>query len=176
MAKDGHPYTGFLYAGLMIGDGPDASRPLKVLEYNCRMGDPETEVVIPRIKNDLVELLEATARGKLSGAAIETDPRYATTIVAVSGGYPEEFEKGFEITGLENSFSDGIVFHAGTKAADGRIVTNGGRVLCATALANDLPEAIAKSKKMIEAISYKGKYFRRDIGYEFSPLAPGGGT
>ena len=140
-----------------------------MIEYNCRMGDPETEVVIPRIQNDLVELLVATAAGDLAAQTIETDSRYATTIVAVSGGYPEDFQKGFEISGLENYFTDGIIFHAGTKADNGKIVTNGGRVLCATALANELKEAIGKSRKMLDAISFEGKYFRSDIGYEFGP-------
>ncbi|HET7897720.1 MAG TPA: phosphoribosylglycinamide synthetase C domain-containing protein, partial [Flavisolibacter sp.] len=158
----GLDYKGFVFFGLIkVGDEP------KVIEYNCRMGDPETEVVIPRIKNDLVELLEATASGKLSGLSVEKDPRYATTIVAVSGGYPEDFKKGFAITGLENTTSDGIVFHAGTKAADGKIVTSGGRVLCATALDETLQGAIAKSKKALEQIQFDGMYYRRDIGYEF---------
>jgi phosphoribosylamine--glycine ligase len=159
---DNLDYKGFVFFGLIkVGDEP------YVIEYNCRMGDPETEVVMPRIKSDLVDLLEATAKGELSNKAIEKDPHFATTIVAVSGGYPGDFQKGFEIKGLENSFSDGIVFHAGTKAVDGKIVTNGGRVLCATALAEDLNAAISKSKQILEKIAFEGKYFRRDIGYEF---------
>jgi phosphoribosylamine--glycine ligase len=161
--KDGLDYKGFVFFGLIkVGDEP------YVIEYNCRMGDPETEVVIPRIKNDVVELLVATAKGELSSKTIETDNRFATTIVAVSGGYPEEFKKGFEIKGLENSVEEGILFHAGTKASDGKIVTNGGRVLCATALGANLEEAIGKSRKMMEAIEFEGMYYRRDIGYEFA--------
>jgi phosphoribosylamine---glycine ligase len=163
LEKDKLDYKGFVFFGLIkVGDEP------LVIEYNCRMGDPETEVVIPRIKNDLVELLAATAKGELSSQTIEADHRYATTIVAVSGGYPEDFQKGFEIKGLENSWQDGILFHAGTKTVDGKIVTNGGRVLCATALGDDLEEAISKSRKMMERIEFEGKYYRKDIGYEFA--------
>ena len=160
---DNLDYKGFVFFGLIkVGDEP------YVIEYNCRMGDPETEVVIPRVQSDLVELLEATAKGNLSTQAIEKDPRFATTIVAVSGGYPEAFEKGFEIKGLDTPFSDGIVFHAGTKAADGKIVTSGGRVLCATALDENLQGAIAKSKKGLEQIRFENMYYRRDIGFEFT--------
>jgi phosphoribosylamine--glycine ligase len=171
LEKDNLDYKGFVFFGLIkVGDEPF------VIEYNCRMGDPETEVVIPRVKNNLVELLVATAKGEISNQAIEKDPRFATTIVAVSGGYPGEFGKGFEITGLENAVADSVLFHAGTKAADGKIVTSGGRVLCATALDETLEGAIAKSRKMIEAVRFEGKYYRRDIGYEFAPLSPGGGA
>jgi phosphoribosylamine--glycine ligase len=159
---DNLDYKGFVFFGLIkVGGEP------YVIEYNCRMGDPETEVVIPRIKNDLVKLLEATAKGNLTNQSIETDSRYATTIVAVSGGYPEDFQKGFEIKGLENHLTDGIVFHAGTKAADGKIVSNGGRVLCVTALAENLQEAVAKSKKQLLQIHFENMYYRNDIGYEF---------
>ena len=164
---DNLDYKGFVFFGLIkVGDEP------YVIEYNCRMGDPETEVVIPRIKNDLVELLQATAKGELKDQSVLTDSRVATTIVAVSGGYPEEFKKGFEISGLEKSFPDGIFFHAGTKGVDDKIVTSGGRVLCATALDNELRAAISKSRQMIKAIEFEGKYFRRDIGFEFSPPTP----
>lgn len=164
---DNLDYKGFVFFGLIkVGDEP------YVIEYNCRMGDPETEVVIPRIKNDLVELLEATAKGVLTNQSIEKDPRFATTIVAVSGGYPEDFQKGFEIKGLEASTADGIVFHAGTKAADGKIVTSGGRVLCATALAESLQEALAKSKAQLQQIDFEKMYYRTDIGYEFVQEKP----
>ena len=162
LQKDEYDYKGFVFIGLMkVGDEP------YVIEYNCRMGDPETEVVIPRIKNDLVELLTAAAKQQLENVSIEKDERYATTIVAVSGGYPDDYEKDFEIKGLNVSKDDTMLFHMGTKEADGKIVTNGGRVVCATALAFQLDEAINKSRDLIEAIEFEGKYFRRDIGFEF---------
>lgn len=164
---DNLDYKGFVFFGLIkVGDEP------YVIEYNCRMGDPETEVVIPRIKSDLVELLEATAKGGLKNQSIEKDSRYATTIVAVSGGYPEDFQKGFEIKGLENPVADGMVFHAGTKAADGKIVTSGGRVLCATALDESLQGALAKSRQLLQHVRFANMYYRRDIGFEFAPEKP----
>ena len=160
--KDGLDYKGFVFIGLMkVGDDP------YVIEYNCRMGDPETEVVIPRIKNDLVALLTATAHSQLQNVTLEQDERFATTIVAVSGGYPEDYEKGLEIEGLDTTISDTMLFHSGTKDQDGRIVTNGGRVLCATALADQLDDAINKSRELIEGIEFTDKYYRRDIGFEF---------
>lgn len=159
---DNLDYKGFVFFGLIKVDNEPY-----VIEYNCRMGDPETEVVMPRIKSDLVELLVATATGELKTGTVQTDPRFAATVVAVSGGYPEAFQKGFAIKGLGQSFPDGLVFHAGTKAADEKILTAGGRVLCATALDSDLQAAVAKSKAMIEAIDFEGKYYRRDIGFEF---------
>ena len=157
-------YKGFIFFGLIkVNDEP------YVIEYNCRMGDPETEAVLPRIKNDLVQLLTDTCNGTLSGSSIEIDSRKAATIVAVSGGYPDEFEKGLPIEGLSQfvNTSDHLAFHAGTRADNGHIVTNGGRVFCATALATDLEEAIASSKTIIKAINFQNKYFRSDIGYEF---------
>jgi phosphoribosylamine--glycine ligase len=160
--RDNLDYQGFVFIGLMkVGDEP------YVIEYNCRMGDPETEVVMPRIKNDLVELLEATAKGHLSGQSIDKDPRFATTIVAVSGGYPDDYQKGLEIMGLGTTVEGTMLFHMGTKEVDGKIVTNGGRVLCATALDADLDLAINKSRDLVEEINFEGKYFRRDIGFEF---------
>ena len=162
LETDGLDYKGFVFIGVMkVGDEP------YVIEYNCRMGDPETEVVIPRIKNDLVELLKATAENGLSNINIETDSRYATTIVAVSGGYPSDYEKGFEISGLDTNTKDVHIFHMGTKEADGKVITNGGRVLCATALSGDLDDAINMSRDVIEEIQFEEKYFRRDIGFEF---------
>lgn len=162
LQKDNLDYKGFVFIGIMkVGDEP------YVIEYNCRMGDPETEVVMPRIKNDLVELLKATAESKLSKFKIDTDSRYATTIVAVSGGYPNDYEKGFEISGLDIKMKDAHIFHMGTKEENGKIVTSGGRVLCATALSSDLDEAINMSRDLIEEIQFEEKYFRRDIGFEF---------
>ncbi|RYZ51306.1 MAG: phosphoribosylamine--glycine ligase, partial [Chitinophagaceae bacterium] len=173
-AKDALDYKGFVFFGLIkVGEEP------MVIEYNCRMGDPETEVVMPRVKTDLVELLEATAKGELNCRAIESDPRFATTVVAVSGGYPGDYEKGFPMKGLDQE-GDMLLFHMGTKESGGDVVTAGGRVICATALDESLQGAIAKSKKAIEDVQFEGKYFRKDIGYEFGtetgPLSPGGGT
>jgi phosphoribosylamine--glycine ligase len=154
-------YKGFLFFGLInVNNEPF------VIEYNCRMGDPETEVVIPRIKSDLVELLVATAKGELNKTSIEQDELFAATIVAVSGGYPNDYEKGFEITGLTTAVAERMIFHSGTKEKDGKIVTNGGRVLCATSLADTLEEAIEKSKEQLEHIHFKNMYYRNDIGYE----------
>ncbi|MEO6070823.1 MAG: phosphoribosylamine--glycine ligase [Chitinophagaceae bacterium] len=163
LEADNLDYKGFLFFGLIkVGDEPF------VIEYNCRMGDPETEVVMPRIKNDLVALLAATASGQLGMQQIETDARAAATIVAVSGGYPNEYEKGILIDGLDEAMENDVyLFQAGTKNNGENIVTNGGRVLCATALGNDLDEAINKSRDLVETIQFRGKYFRRDIGFEF---------
>jgi phosphoribosylamine---glycine ligase len=160
--KDGLDYKGFVFVGLMkVADDPF------VIEYNCRMGDPETEVVIPRIKNDLVELLTAAAHSQLQNITLQQDDRFATTIVAVSGGYPEDYQKGFKIEGLDTVIDDTILFHSGTIEVDGAIVTNGGRVVCATALAEQLEDAINKSRELVEAIAFTDKYYRRDIGFEF---------
>jgi phosphoribosylamine--glycine ligase len=144
-----------------VGDDPF------VIEYNCRMGDPETEVVIPRIKNDLVDILAATARGQLQNKNIEVDERFAATIVAVSGGYPNDYEKGFKISGLDTIMENAHLFHMGTKEENNQVVTNGGRVLCATVLGQTLEEAINGSRDLVEALEFEGMYFRRDIGFEF---------
>jgi phosphoribosylamine---glycine ligase len=162
LKMDNLDYKGFIFFGLIrVGDEPF------VIEYNCRMGDPETEVVIPRIKNDLVEVFTATAHQHLSGIELDIDERYASTIVAVSGGYPNEYEKGIEIAGLDDVHGSTQIFHMGTKTEDGKLVTNGGRVLCATALAPTLEEAIEHSRDAMDAINFEGKYYRRDIGFEF---------
>ncbi|HSC38272.1 MAG TPA: phosphoribosylamine--glycine ligase [Chitinophagaceae bacterium] len=157
-------YKGFVFIGLIkVGDEP------LVIEYNCRMGDPETEVVIPRLKNDLAQLFIDTAKGTLDGVTIECDDRYACTIVAVSGGYPGEFQKGLEIEGL-NSETEGesLVFHAGTMSAYGAVMTNGGRVLCVTSFGDSVMEAAGKSRETLETIHFDEMYYRRDIGYEFA--------
>jgi phosphoribosylamine---glycine ligase len=162
LQKDDLDYKGFVFVGLIkVGEEPF------VIEYNCRMGDPETEVVVPRIKNDLVELLRATAEQKLDTVQIEIDHRFATTIVAVSGGYPNEYRTGFPISGLNLAEEDSLIFYAGAKKDGNKVVTSGGRVVCATALGNDLTDALDKSKELIEAINFEGKYFRKDIGFEF---------
>jgi phosphoribosylamine--glycine ligase len=138
-----------------------------VIEYNCRMGDPETEVVIPRLKNDLVDLFRAVADRKLDEKTIEIDSRSAATMVAVSRGYPGSYEKGYPITGLDGKYDDSIVFHSGTLLEKGAVVTNGGRVLCVTSYAGSLPDALRKSITVLTQIDFDGIYFRRDIGYEF---------
>lgn len=161
--KEHFDYKGFVFFGLIkVADEPF------VIEYNCRMGDPETEVVLPRIKSDFVQLLVAVAKGELSSINIEKDDRVAATIMAVSGGYPGDYKKGDVITGLDTNNKEVLIFHAGTKTIAGNVVTNGGRVLCATALANTLEEAIHKSKLALSDIQFDGMYFRNDIGYEFT--------
>jgi phosphoribosylamine---glycine ligase len=157
-------YKGFIFIGVIkVGEDPF------VIEYNCRMGDPETEVVIPRLKNDLVELFVATAAQKLNTIKVDCDDRYACAVMAVSGGYPGEYEKGFEIEGLGEEFgSDSIVFHAGTKSAYGSTLTNGGRVICVTSFGETVPEAVSKSREVLETVRFENMYYRRDIGYEFA--------
>ncbi|MGZ3952725.1 MAG: phosphoribosylamine--glycine ligase [Flavisolibacter sp.] len=162
LQKDEFDYKGFVFFGLIkVNEEP------LVIEYNCRMGDPETEVVIPRIQNDLVELLKATAEGKLDTVKVEMDSRSASTIVAVSGGYPNDYKSGFPISGLNLAEDDSMIFYAGAKKEGKKVVTNGGRVVCATALGENLADALEKSKELVEAINFEGKYYRKDIGFEF---------
>jgi phosphoribosylamine--glycine ligase len=162
LKKDGIEYKGFLFIGLIkVNNEP------MVIEYNCRMGDPETEVVVPRLKNDLVDLLQAVVEKKLHEKTIEIDPRVAATMVAVSGGYPGSYEKGFVITGLDAKHEDSLIFHSGTQLENGKVVTSGGRVLCVTSYAGSLQDAIRKSMAVLTQIDFEGMYFRRDIGYEF---------
>jgi phosphoribosylamine---glycine ligase len=160
LQKDGIEYKGFVFIGLINVKG----EPM-VIEYNVRMGDPETEVVMPRIKSDLVMLFKAVADQKLDEVSLEIDPRSATTIMIVSGGYPEDYEKGKAISGIEN-IHDSIVFHAGTKFENGRIVSNGGRVLAVTSYGNDFQEAIKKSYQNIDRLHFDKMYFRKDIGFD----------
>lgn len=160
--KDGIVYIGFVYVGLMYLKTGE----LKVVEYNCRMGDPETEAVFPRIKNDVIELFQAAIDHRLSTIDIQIDERAATTIILASGGYPQDFEKGKVISGIDE-VRDSIVFHCGTKQDEnGNIVTNGGRVLAVTSLQKDWKEAIKLSNKNAEKISFEGKYYRKDIGFD----------
>jgi phosphoribosylamine--glycine ligase len=160
LKKDNLPYVGFIFIGLIkVGDEP------KVIEYNVRMGDPETEVVIPRFKSDLVEVLSAMANGTLDQIDLQIDERAATTVMAVSGGYPEAYEKGKEISGTEN-IHDSIVFHAGTKLANGKVVTNGGRVIAITSFGNDFREALQKSYQNMEKLNFDGMYYRKDLGFD----------
>lgn len=163
LKKDGLVYCGFIFLGLMIYN----EEPF-VIEYNCRMGDPETEVVIPRLQNDLAELLKACAEKKLKGIKLETDPRTVCTVVAVSMGYPGEYQKGKEITGIENvNLEDSLVFQMGTTLKDGKVLTNGGRVLCITSYGRSIFDAVSISREELEKIHYEGIVYRNDIGYEF---------
>jgi phosphoribosylamine---glycine ligase len=157
-------YKGFIFIGIIKVDGEPF-----VIEYNCRMGDPETEVVMPRLKNDLVELFEATAAQRLDQVTIEKDERIACTIVAVSGGYPGSYEKGLPISGLDTPYPDpgSLVFHSGTRKMNEEVLTNGGRVLCITSFAETVYEAVDKSRDVLENIYFEGIYYRRDIGFEF---------
>ena len=156
--KEGIPYTGFVFIGLMNVDGEPF-----VIEYNARMGDPETEVVIPRIKNDLVQLFEDTVNLHLNQVQLDVVTDTALTVIMASKGYPGDIEKGKPIHGLE-ACSDSMVFHAGTSDIDGAVVTSGGRVLAITSLATSIEEAQKKSMTCAHAISFEGKYFRKDIG------------
>ncbi len=160
LQKDGIPYKGFVFIGLI-----NVKNEPIVIEYNVRMGDPETEVVLPRIKSDLVELFQAVANEKLNEVALEIDERSATTIMVVSGGYPEDYEKGKVISGIAN-IQDSIVFHAGTKLDNGNVVSNGGRVLAVTSYGNDFQEAIKKSYQNIDKLHFDKMYFRKDIGFD----------
>lgn len=160
LRADGIPYSGFLFIGLMNVDG----YPM-VIEYNVRMGDPETEVVMPRIKSDLVDIFEGIADKTLALKKLETDPRACVTVMTVSGGYPDAYEKGKEISGIEKAEGEEcILFHAGTRADQlGRVLTSGGRVLACSAFGADISEAAGKALRGAEAIEFEGKYFRRDI-------------
>lgn len=160
--EDQLDYRGFMFLGLIkVNEEP------YVIEYNCRMGDPETEAVLPRLKNDLLELFTAVVNGTLTEETLETDPRSAATVILVSGGYPGEYEKGKVISKLQKDTGETYLFHAGTTEQQGNTVTNGGRVLAITSLDQNLQTALEKSKKMAEEIHYDGKYFRKDIGFEF---------
>ncbi len=162
LQKENMIYTGFVFFGIIkVNNEPF------VIEYNCRMGDPETEVVIPRLKNDLVELLVAAAQGKIQEVIIEQDARFAVTMMAVSGGYPGDFLKGYTIEGLDQPLTESMIFHAGTQADAGTIVTNGGRVLAVTSFGKNVSECVSKSKQVLSGIKYRGMYYRNDIGYEF---------
>lgn len=160
LKNDNIEYKGFVFIGLIkVGNDPF------VIEYNVRMGDPETEVVIPRIKSDLVELFQAVANQTLENAVLETDERTATTVMIVSGGYPEDYEKGKTITGLDQ-VENSIVFHAGTAEKNGNIVTNGGRVIAVTSYGGNFKEALKQSYKNVEKINFDKKYYRTDLGFD----------
>jgi phosphoribosylamine--glycine ligase len=161
MAKDGIPYTGFLYAGLMIA--PDGS--IKTLEFNCRMGDPETQPIMLRLKSDFVALAEHAVNGTLDKVEAEWDRRTALGVVMASAHYPDSPRLGDEITGLPKDLTDAQVFHAGTQLKDGKVVTSGGRVLCVTALGETVKFAQQQAYKLVEEIQFSGAQFRSDIGF-----------
>jgi len=162
MAKEGAPYTGFLYAGLMI----DADGTPKVIEYNCRFGDPETQPIMMRLKSDLVELCMMACRGELDKATIDFDPRPAVGVVMAAANYPASYPKGDVISGLDiNTQADRKIFHAGTANKDGAIVTAGGRVLCATAIGNNVTQAQQSAYELLKQISWPGVEYRTDIAY-----------
>lgn len=165
LKTEGIEYKGFIYFGLMkVKDDPF------VIEYNCRLGDPETEAVLPRIKSDLLELFNAVTEQKLGHFTLETDPRHTATIMLVSKGYPGTYEKGKVITGEEN-VNQSLLFHAGTAIhpVTGEIISNGGRVMAITSFGKTLKEALEKSYASAERVNFEGKYFRRDIGFDLSP-------
>jgi phosphoribosylamine---glycine ligase len=163
MAADGHAYTGFLYAGLMIS--PDGA--IKVLEYNCRFGDPETQPIMMRLKSDLVELCQAALAGNLDKTTSDWDDRAALGVVMAAGGYPDSYQQGAVITGLpEQEMGDTKVFHAGTRARGDAIVVAGGRVLCVCALGDSIQEAQAKAYKLASGIHWDNAYYRTDIGFK----------
>lgn len=164
LATENINYKGFIFFGLIkVNNEPF------VIEYNCRMGDPETEVVMPRLKNDIVELFLSIYNGTLKDAEIYYDERACATIVAVSGGYPGNYKKNITITGLENTAAtnDSIVFHSGTKLSGNQVVTNGGRVLAVTSFGENIAEAVQQSKLVLEQLHFDDMYYRKDIGYEF---------
>ncbi len=165
MQQEQLDYSGFLFIGLMnVGGEPF------VIEYNVRLGDPETEAILPRIKSDLFELFRALHDHKLGSFKLEVDPRTAATVFLVSGGYPEGFEKGKEISGIAQVDPDVLVFHAGTTSTNGKLLSNGGRVISVTALADNLEEALAKANAAAETITWQGRYYRHDIGFDLQGL------
>jgi phosphoribosylamine--glycine ligase len=163
MSDDGLPYTGFLYAGLMIGKNGS----IKVLEYNCRFGDPETQPIMMRLQSDLVDLVQAALKQTLDQVTTEWDPRPALGVVLAAGGYPDDYAKGNVISGLPTEDSqERKVFHAGTKQSNGNVVTAGGRVLCACALGDDIADAQQKAYQLCDQISWQDIYYRTDIGFK----------
>lgn len=161
MAKDGIPYTGFLYAGLMISPNGE----VKTLEFNCRMGDPETQPILMRLKSDFLTLAEHAIAGTLDQAEAEWDRRFALGVVMASANYPDTPKLGDEITGLPKQVEDGYVFHAGTTLKDGKVTTSGGRVLCVTALGETVKYAQQRAYQIAESIHFDGAQYRKDIGY-----------
>ena len=162
LAQEGRPYKGILYGGIIVtADGP------KVIEFNCRMGDPETQVVLPLIKTDLVDIIAAVCNGSVADLDIDLDNRAATCVVMASGGYPEAYDTGFPISGIDRAEASGdvIVFHAGTGRKDGQLVTNGGRVIGVTAIGDTIKSSIDRAYEAVGKIDFDNAYFRRDIGH-----------
>lgn len=164
MADDGCPYAGFLYAGLMIGPGPDAERSIQVLEFNCRLGDPETQPIMMRMKSDLVRIIEQALDGSLDQAEITWDRRAAVGVVLAASGYPEAPRRGDPITALAPDTEDCHTFHAGTTLEDGHLVTSGGRVLCVTALGDSIRRARQSAYDAVNLTQFAGRQYRHDIG------------
>jgi phosphoribosylamine--glycine ligase len=160
LKEEGIHYVGFIFIGLMNDNGTPS-----VIEYNVRMGDPETEVVIPRIKTDLVRLFTAAAKGTLDKIKLTVTPKHAVTTMVVAGGYPEDYKKG-DIMEIPEAPNDTIVFHAGTKAQDDKITTNGGRVIALTGMGRTMVSAIEKSQKLARKVKFKNRYYRKDIGLD----------
>ena len=165
MAADGLPYSGFLYAGVMIGEGDDATRSIGVLEFNCRMGDPETQPILMRLQSDLLDALEKAVAGKLDEISLQWDPRTALGVVMASAGYPAKIRTGDAITGLPASTDELVVFHAGTILEDKTILTSSGRVLCVTALGDTVEAARARAYTAVEQIQFEGAQYRKDIAW-----------
>ena len=161
MAQDGMPYVGFLYAGLMI----DANGKAKVIEFNCRFGDPEAQPVMMRLQSDLLQACQAAVDGKLADVQLHFDSRVALGVVMAAGGYPQHYDRGDAITGLDKELADTKVFHAGTQTEDDNVVTNGGRVLCVVGLGDDVALAQARAYERVDLIGWRNRYFRKDIGH-----------
>ncbi|MFA0961387.1 phosphoribosylamine--glycine ligase [Roseivirga sp. BDSF3-8] len=166
LKAEGIPYTGFIFFGLMNVDGEPY-----VIEYNVRMGDPETQVVLPRISSDLLKLLKAAADGELASAIIETSPEVASTVVLVSGGYPGPYQKGKQITGLDAVPQGPVVFHAGTRVKDEHVLTSGGRVMAMTGLGKSMQAALKQSYEAANAVSWEGITYRKDIGKDLEAFS-----
>ena len=161
MAKDGMPYVGFLYAGLMI----DAEGQPKVIEFNCRFGDPEAQPVMMRLQSDLLQACQAAVAGRLAESQLHFDPRVALGVVMAAGGYPQEYDRGDVISGLDKELADTKIFHAGTRMQDGEVVTEGGRVLCVVGLGDNVVLAQARAYERVDLIGWRNRYFRKDIGH-----------
>ena len=161
MAKDGMPYVGFLYAGLMI----DAEGQPKVIEFNCRFGDPEAQPVMMRLQSDLLQACQAAVAGRLAESQLHFDPRVALGIVMAAGGYPQQYDRGDVISGLDKELADTKIFHAGTRMQDGEVVTEGGRVLCVVGLGDNAALAQARAYERVDLIGWRNRYFRKDIGH-----------